>query len=230
MKILLIGDNIYLRKLLLKIFSANDYQVDAASDDESGYDLLAGATYDLVVLDIMLPGIAGFDLLRKIRMDSFLVPVIALTVPDAVSDRILGLDLGADDCLTKPFSADELLARIRALLRRPAKFRNDALLSINALTLEMKSCEVHLGTDTFKLSVKEALLLELLMKNANKFVSKNMILNTIWNHCWNVEQNNVEVYIHRLRKSGFYSKSGIIIETSRGVGYRLRVKSEEYSQ
>ena len=227
MKILLIEENIYLRKLLLKIFSANNYQAEAASDGESGYDLLASATYDLVVLDIMLPGMSGLDLLRKIRKDSFSIPVIVLTARDAVSDRIRGLDLGADDCLTKPFSTDELLARIRALLRRPAKFQNDSSLSINALTLEMKNCEVCLGTDTFKLSITEALLLELLMKNVNNFVSKEMILNTIWNHCWNVEPNNVEVYIHRLRKSGFYSRSGIVIETSRGVGYRLRVKSDD---
>ncbi len=226
MRLLLVEDNTILSEVLSTALIANGYHVDVAGDGETGFSLADNATYDLLILDIMLPGISGIELLKKIRRSSITAPAIFLTARDSVTDRITGLDSGADDYLVKPFSVDELLARIRALLRRPAYLKRSNILSVKDLKLDLDRCELIVRDETFKLSITEANLLALLIKNAGLFVSKERILNTVWGPFSEIEPNNVEIYIHHLRKNEFYKKMGMVIETRRGVGYCLQVKED----
>ena len=221
MKILLVEDDPSLRELIPKALEANGYQVETASDGETGYSMLRGSIYDLAILDIMLPRMSGIEVLMKAQGINDITPAIFLTAKDGLNDKITGLDAGADDYLVKPFSIDELLARIRALLRRPHHIRNNNILEISGLTLDMDNYELRFMGEVEKLPIKEASILSLLIKNANKFIKKDVLMNTIWSFYGDIGINNVEVYIYRLRKYDFIRRSGVKIETRRGVGYRI---------
>jgi DNA-binding response OmpR family regulator len=225
MNILIVEDHPSQRKLLLSALRANGYLADAAADAETGLAMLQNTKYDLIILDIMLPMLSGIEALKKIRSNKLPIRVIFLTAMDGVCDRVLGLDMGADDYLVKPFHLDELLSRVRALLRRPAHIQSDDVIAVGNLVLNVRNCEVAVNGEAFLLGLREARLLALLIQNSSNFVSKQKILNSIWGYFSEVEPNNVEIYIHRLRSSEFYAKANVTIETRRGVGYRLTVQS-----
>lgn len=226
MKLLLIANDPIFCRELLKVFIKNRYQVDIANDGKTGFYLLNKSIYDLLILDFMLPDISGIDFLKKIQHDGTHTMVIFLSVKDNMEDKIEAFDYGADDYLCKPFAIEELLIRIRSLLRRTQYIQRDNCLCINNLELNLDMYEVYLGNETFRLTEKETEIFALLIRNANKFVSKEKIINTIWGVYKGIEPGNVEIYIHRLRRKPFYKKSGIIIETRRGVGYRLREETD----
>lgn len=177
--------------------------------------------YDVVILDRMLPRKDGVEILRHLRNHGIKTPVIFVTARDAVADRVEGLDAGGDDYLVKPFSKDELLARLRALARRPEELLPNSL-RVAALTLDAPRCEVHVPGGTVKLSVKEAQLLELLMRNKNQVLPKEQIFDRVWGPASEAEISAVELYIFYLRKKIDFTACGTVLETIRGMGYCMR--------
>ncbi|HAH63653.1 MAG TPA: DNA-binding response regulator [Treponema sp.] len=221
MRILLVEDEERLSQALVEIFKKNRYSVDAVYNGNSGLEYASSGIYDIIILDVMLPGIDGFTVLQKIRESHNSVPVLLLTAKDDVSDKVHGLDIGADDYMTKPFSTDELLARIRALSRRKGEVKNDNV-TFGDLTLNVKNCELVSDKDeAVKLSLKEYQIIDLLFQNPHQIITKNRIIEKIWGGDSNAEYNNVEVYISFLRKKMEFLKVKTEIRTARGIGYSL---------
>ena len=218
MHLLLVEDEQRLSEALSHILKKNGYAVDIASDGEIGLDMAATGVYDILILDRMLPCLNGISLLKEFRLLGFDTPVIFLTAKDTPKDRVEGLDAGADDYLIKPFSTDELLARIRALTRRKNKGLAEDTLSAAGWVLYPLRSEVLANNQTIKLTVKESLLLELLMRNCGLVVSKDRILEKVWGYYTEIELANVDLYIHYLRKKLNTS----LIKTVRGIGYYLQ--------
>lgn len=222
LRLLLIEDEKGLCEALEYILKKNKYLVDTANNGETGYDLAATGIYDLIILDRMLPGKDGLTVLRELRASNLVTPVILLTAMDSVENRVEGLDAGADDYLIKPFATEELLARIRALARRRNELLPDDTISLASLTLDPRRCEISLGNMRAKLTLKETMLLELFMRNPGQVITKEQIFDRVWGFYTEVEMNNVEIYIHYLRKKLHSKISGIKIETIRGIGYCLK--------
>lgn len=222
MRLLLIEDEKRLSEALEYILKKNNYGVDVANDGITGQDLAETGIYDLILLDRMLPGKEGLSILRELRMKGINVPVLVLTARDEIKDRVEGLDAGADDYLIKPFSTDELLARIRALSRRQNEHLNTDVLTLGSLQLNPLNCEVVIGNKTIKLTLKETQLLELLMRNHGKVITREQILERVWGIDSEVEMNNIEIYIYYLRRKLNPKITNINIETIRGVGYCIR--------
>jgi DNA-binding response OmpR family regulator len=222
MRILLVEDEVRLAEALEQILKKQGYLVDVAGDGYEGQDMAVTGIYGVIILDRNLPGIEGVEILRHMREKRITTPVIFLTAKDSIPNRVEGLDAGADDYLVKPFSKDELLARVRALSRRSESLQTSNTISVASLYLDMQSCEVSTGTEKIKLTVTEAQLLELLMRNKEQVLSKEQILDRIWGFAHNVEIKNVELYIFYLRKKIAFEKSGVAIQTVRGVGYSLK--------
>jgi DNA-binding response OmpR family regulator len=220
MRILLVEDEPRLSEALTYILKKNNYGVDAAFDGETGQAMAESGAYDLMILDRMLPRKEGISLLKELRRQGIHLPVLLLTAKDSIEDRIEGLDAGADDYLVKPFSTDELLARLRALSRRPPNLLQDEALNISDLMLQPLHCQLTLQNTIIKLTHKESLLLELLMRNPGRVITKEQILDKVWGLDSDIESNNVEIYIHYLRKK--ISSSNVKIETVRGIGYCLK--------
>ncbi|WP_027364210.1 response regulator transcription factor [Desulfotruncus alcoholivorax] len=220
MRILLVEDEQKLADALAYILKKNKYGIDTAYDGESGQAMAETGVYDLIILDRMLPHKEGVQILKEIRSQGISTPVLLLTAKDSVTDRIEGLDAGADDYLIKPFSTGELLARIRALGRRRSVQLKGEIVSAYGLNLDPLRCEVTKEEKTIKLTLKESMLLELLMRNAGQVITKEQILDRVWGLDSNVEMGNVEIYIHYLRKKLTFKD--IFIETIRGVGYCLK--------
>ncbi len=222
MRILLVEDEERLSQALVEIFKKNKFGVDAVYNGNDVLEYVKSEVYDLIILDIMLPGIDGFEVLRRIRESHNSVPVLMLTAKDDVSDKIFGLDHGADDYMTKPFSTEELIARVRALSRRKGEVR-DSSVTYGDLTLNVKNCELVSATTgaKLKLSLKEYQILDLLFQNPNQIITKNYIIEKIWGGDSNAEFNNVEVYISFLRKKMQFLKVQTEIRTARGIGYSL---------
>lgn len=218
MKLLLVEDEPRLADALAYIFKKQGYLVDTALDGETGLDLALSGIYDVIILDRMLPGRDGLSILREMRRQGFDTPILILTAKDAPRDRVEGLDAGADDYLIKPFSTEELLARIRALSRRRGKDLVGAVISAAGMQLDPLTCEVTIGSDTIHLSLKESQLLELLMVNCGQVISKERIFEKVWGYTSEAEFANVELYIHYLRKK----LQTTAIKTIRGIGYSLR--------
>lgn len=222
MRLLLIEDEKALSEALTYILKKNKHGVDTAYDGITGQEMAETDIYDLIILDRMLPGKDGVSVLKALRAQGIKTPVIFLTAKDAVKDRVEGLDAGADDYLIKPFSTEELLARIRALGRRQnEQFHNDTI-QVGSLVLDPKRSEATCGNETIKLTLKEVQLLELFMRNKAQVISKEQILDKVWGLDSEVEMNNVEIYIYYLRKKLKPEKCGIHIETVRGMGYCLK--------
>jgi DNA-binding response OmpR family regulator len=221
-RILLVEDELRLAEALGQILKRQGYLVDAAGDGAAGLDLAETGIYDVIILDRMLPNLEGVDVLRQLRANSIKTPVIFLTAKDSVPNRIEGLDAGADDYLVKPFSKDELLARVRALARRPENLQNVQTVSVASLFLDMRVYEASVGEEAIKLSATEAQLLELLMRNQGRTLTKGQILDRIWGFGKEVDMKNVELYIFYLRKKIPFEKSGAEIKTIRGLGYCLK--------
>ena len=225
MRILLVEDEIGLSDALVQIFHKNKYIVDACYDGESGLDSSLSDIYDIIVLDVMLPKINGLDVLRAIRSNHLTTPVLLLTARDSVADKVAGLDVGADDYLTKPFSSDELLARIRSLYRRNSHIVCDNALHWGDLTLNLSTYELFCSNHSIKLGLKEFSMMELFMKNGSIILSKETLILKIWGYESDAEHNNVEVYVSFLRKKLAHIHSKVAIKTVRGVGYCLEEQS-----
>ncbi|MCQ2612702.1 MAG: response regulator transcription factor [Treponemataceae bacterium] len=222
MRILLVEDEKHLSQALSELLKKKQYSVDAAYDGETGLEYARTGVYDLIILDIMMPRMNGIEVLRHIRNEKNSVPVLMLTARDEVEDKVSGLDYGADDYMTKPFSTDELLARVRALLRRKGEVVDEEL-TVGDITLKLKRNELCSGNDSVKLSLKEFQIMELLMYNPNQIITKERIIEKIWGGDSEAEYNNVEVYISFLRKKIQFIGATTEIKTSRGSGYSLNV-------
>lgn len=223
MRVLLVEDEKALAAALSKIISKNNIVVDVSHDGEEGYLLAQRDIYDVIILDIMLPYKSGLDILKDLRSENIKTPILLLTARDTVKDRVEGLDSGADDYLVKPFATEELLARIRALGRRSKDFIDSKTLEMGNTKLYMNSGELEIEGSKKKLTVKESQLLELFLRHPRMVLSKEQILDRIWGVEGNAMENNVEIYIHYLRKK-LGDKSNLIIETVRGIGYVLKEK------
>jgi len=222
LRILLVEDEKRLAEALAQILKNQGYIVDVAGDGAIGLDMAETDIYGVIILDRALPNIEGVEILKRLREKGISTPVIFLTAKDTVSNRVEGLDAGADDYLVKPFHKDELLARVRALSRRSENLQTSETLCVASLSLDMRLSEVSIGTDKIKLTITEAQLLELLMRNRGQVLSKEQILDRIWGFDKDVEIKNVELYIFYLRKKLPLENSGVVIHTVRGVGYCLK--------
>ncbi len=220
MRLLLVEDEQRLADALAYILKKNKYGVDTAYDGEAGQAMAETRVYDLIILDRMLPRKEGVVVLKELRKKGISTPVLILTAKDSIEDRVEGLDAGADDYLIKPFATEELLARVRALARRQANPLQGERLEVSGLSLDPLHCEVTRGRETIKLTLKESLLLELFMRNPGQVITKEQILNRVWGLDSEVEMNNVEIYIHYLRKK--LSPMDLRLETVRGIGYCLK--------
>lgn len=227
MRVLLVEDEEGLNQALSEIFKKNRFTVDAVLNGRDGLKYAQSNPYDVIVLDIMLPEIDGITILKTLRAEHNNVPVILLTAKDEISDKITGLDAGADDYLTKPFSTDELLARVRALSRRKGEVKEDSM-TFGDLTLSKKNCELQTaGGDAIKLSLKEYQILDLLFENPHQVITKEQLIEKIWGGDSNAEYNNVEVYISFIRRKMDNLKVHVRIRTARGIGYSLEDSSRE---
>jgi len=224
MRILIVEDEIPLAEALVQILRKNNYTADAVYDGETGLDNALSGIYDLVILDIMLPKMDGISILKKMREERILTPVIILTAKGDVSDKVMGLDSGADDYLAKPFATEELLARIRAISRRKGEFIHDNILEFGDIELNTTSLILSKSFRNVKLTLKENELMELLIMRKNSVTPKELIIEKLWGFDSDVEYNHVEVYISFLRKKLQYLDSKVCINTIRGVGYALEVK------
>ena len=220
MRVLIVEDEIRLAETLGQIIMEQKYQTDIVHDGEAGLDYALSGQYDVIVLDVMLPKINGFDVVKKLRQNKNATPVLILTARDEVRDKIEGLDYGADDYMTKPFVPEELLARIRALSRRQGEVLIETL-NFSDLTLQLDTYMLQCGTKSIRLGYKEFEILKLLMSNPGMVIPKESILIKIWGSESDAEDNNVEAYISFLRKKFNYLGSSVSIGTVRKVGYHL---------
>lgn len=221
MRVLIVEDEVRLAATLQDLLELNGYTADACHDGEAGLDNALSAIYDVVILDVMLPKLDGFTVLRRLRAAGNATPVLMLTARSEVTDRVEGLDCGADYYLTKPFEPKELLACIRALTRRQPELRNTDLLEYGDLKLEKGSFALSCGERSVRLSRKEFDMMELLMLNREIVLPKENLLLKIWGYESDAEDNNVEVYISFLRKKLDHLHSQVKIKTIRMVGYCL---------
>jgi DNA-binding response OmpR family regulator len=222
MKILVIEDEHKIANSIKKGLEQENYAVDAVYDGSSGYDLASEGIYDVIILDLMLPDMDGIEVCKKLRQNSIHTPVLMLTARGEVEDKVEGLNSGADDYLLKPFAFTELLARIKALTRRP-KEESGTILTTGDLTLNTNTYEVKREGKIINLSRKEYALLEYLMRHQNTILTKDQIINNIWNYDADVLPNTVEVYIGYLRKKigKVFSNKKPVINTVRGFGYKI---------
>ena len=220
MKILVVEDELRLAEALSQIMQEQKYQVDVANDGNDGLDYALYGDYDVIVLDVMLPGKDGFEVVRALRAAKVQTPVIMLTARDDVRDKIRGLDKGADDYMTKPFVPEELLARIRALSRRQGEVLLEEI-SMEDLTLSLSTNDLICGAKSIHLAFKEFEIMKILLSNQKTIVSKEMLISKVWGDDSDAEDNNVEAYISFLRKKLSFLGSCVQISTIRKVGYRL---------
>lgn len=221
MRILLVEDDKWLVNALVYQLKKENYAVDAALDGETGCELALANDYDLILLDRMLPKMGGIAVLKKIREAGKKYPVLFITARDTVEDRISGLDAGADDYLVKPFDKNEMLARIRALCRRPANLLEDETITLNGMILYPRSGSLTYRNKTIDLTPHETHLLELLLRHQGQVLPREMILDRVWGPFGCVEPGNIDSYIHFLRKKMSALNVPFMIRTFRGLGYRL---------
>ena len=221
MRILIVEDEVRLAATLQDIVEMAGYTADVCHDGESGADNALSGIYDVVLLDVMLPRLSGFDVLRRMRSEGDTTPVLMLTARSDTADKVEGLDAGADYYLTKPFEPRELMACIRALCRRQPELREEGVLTCGDLKLEQSSFSLLCGGQSIRLSRKEYDIMELLMQNQKLVVPKEKLLLKVWGYESEAEDNNVEVYISFLRRKLAHLGSGVKIKTIRMVGYCL---------
>ena len=221
MKLLLVEDEKQLSEALQQILIKNKYSVDAVYNGEEGLLYALSGVYDVIILDIMLPKLNGLEILKTIRKKGIATPTILLTAKASIEDKILGLDCGADDYLPKPFSTDELLARLRALTRRNGGFINENILEFSDIKLNLSTYDMEVNDNSITLTQKEFEILKYFMQRPKLVVSKDDLITKLWGYDSDVEYNNIEVYISFLRKKLAYVESNAKITTIRRVGYRL---------
>lgn len=222
MRILVVEDEHRIAAAIKKGFEQEHYVVDVVHTGTEGYDLAASVEYDLILLDLLLPGMDGITICKNLRKENIHTPILMLTASGQIQDKVMGLDSGADDYLTKPFSFEELLARIRALTRRPKHTLSENL-TVGPLTLNPKTYTVKRSNTTIELSGKEFSLLEYLMRSPGQIHTKDQIISHVWNYDADILPNTVEVYIGNLRKKvdiPFADKKPLI-HTVRGFGYKI---------
>ncbi len=221
MRVLIVEDEKRMAAFIQRGLKEEGYAVDVAEDGEKGWEYAAVNEYDVLILDWMLPKMDGLTLCSKIRESGSRVPILMLTVRDTVEDKIKGLDQGADDYLTKPFAFDELLARLRALSRRPRELQTETVLRAGTMTLDLVTHRVTIGQEQVVLSQKEYALLEFLMRRKGQVVTRSQIAEHVWDLHFDPMSNTIDVYINFLRKKIDGSRKKSRIETLRGSGYRL---------
>jgi two-component system copper resistance phosphate regulon response regulator CusR len=224
MRLLVVEDDPRLCAVLVRGLREAGYAVDTAGDGDAALYQTAINPYDAVILDVMIPGADGFEVCRRLREDRSAVPVLMLTARDAIDDRIHGLDVGADDYLTKPFDFGELLARVRALLRRTPVVTSPTL-QVGDLSIDTASHRVRRGSEEIVLTSKEYALLEYLARNAGRVISREEIAEHVWDEHFDRFSNLIEVYVNRLRRKVDQSDPHLII-TRRNEGYMLRAAEE----
>ena len=227
MRILVIEDEKNLNDIIVKKLVSEKYCVDSCLNGNDALDYIFSVEYDVIVSDIMLPGIDGFEILRRIREKEIKTPVLLLTARDGIEDRVKGLDYGADDYLVKPFAFDELMARIRVLLRRnPSSSNSNAsnIFSIANLTVNCNSHDVFRDKIPIKLSTREFTILEYMIRNKERVLSREQIEQHIWNYDYEGGTNVIDVYIRYLRRKIDKDFEPKLIHTIRGVGYVLKAE------
>lgn len=222
MRILLVEDEVKIATLLKRGLAQENFAVDVLHDGEEGLAYALDEPYDVIILDRMLPGKDGVAITKELRAAGKKTPILLLTAMDKVSDRVEGLEAGADDYLVKPFAFEELLARIRSLLRRPTELVDDALVHAD-LSLNVRTFAVKRADKTVSLTQKEFALLEYLLRNQGRILTKDMIIQHVWDYDADVLPNTVEVYIGYLRTKidRAFSDKEALIQTVRGFGYRI---------
>jgi two-component system OmpR family response regulator len=226
MKLFLIEDDIKIAEFIIKGLKASGFAVDHEQTGDMGFEMVLLENYDVLIVDVMLPGLDGISLIKKVRRKNINTPIIILSARDRVDDRVKGLEAGADDYLTKPFAFSELLARIQALMRRAGGIVEPAKLSCEDLVLDIQKREVMRAGKTIELQPMEFALLEYLLRSKGRVVSKIMIMEHVWNYNFDPMTNVVEARICKLRDKidkGFDKK---LINTIRGAGYILRGGNE----
>lgn len=222
MQILIVEDEVRLAEALAQILREQKYIVDAVYDGRDGYDYAVSGQYDVIVLDVMLPSMDGFHIVRSLRKQHIQTPVLMLTAKDELRDKVHGLDCGADDYMTKPFAPEELCARIRALSRRQGDVVLEEM-TFDDLTLNLSTYDLSRDSKSVHLGFKEFEVLRILMANPHTIVPKDDLINKVWGAASSAEDNNVEAYISFLRKKFYFLGSRVQIGTIRKVGYRLEV-------
>ena len=222
MHILVVEDEQRLAYLLRRVLLEERHTVDLAYDGTSGLDLALSDSYDAVTLDLMLPGIDGVEICRQMRAERILTPVLMLTARGAVEDRVTGLNVGADDYLTKPFAMEEFLARVNALLRRrDRRFEEMPQLAVSDLTLDLVRHEARRAGRVIELTAKEFALLEYLMRHPGQALSRTQIVDAVWRYDMEALSNVVDIYIHYLRDKIDQGFARPLIKTVRGIGYKI---------
>jgi heavy metal response regulator len=221
MRILVVEDESKVASFIKKGLEEEGYAVDLAADGRQGLMLALDRVHDLVIMDINLPGLDGLGVLKELRQAKVKTPVLLLTVRATIEDKVLGLDTGADDYLTKPFSFQELLARVRALLRRRAD-ADPVLLQVADLALDPARRLVHRGKDKIELTAKEFALLGYFMRNPGRVLTRTMIAEHVWDYDFDTMTNIIDVYVNHLRKKIDAERQPRLIHTVRGVGYIMK--------
>jgi DNA-binding response OmpR family regulator len=225
MRILLVEDDPQIARIIRRGLSENSYAVDVVSTGEEALYRASVGSHDAIVLDVVIPPPNGFEVSRRLRREGVDVPILMLTARDAVADRVEGLDSGADDYLVKPFQFDELLARLRALLRRGGQVQA-SVIRAGSLELDTRSHRVHLEGKPIVLTTKEYALLEYLARNAGRIVGRAEIADHVWNEEFDPFSNLIEVYVNRLRRNMEKVSERKLIHTVRGAGYMLEASAE----
>lgn len=220
MRLLVIEDERKIARVITESLKREKYAVDTAYDGEEGFNLADSQPYDLLIVDRMLPGLEGTEIVKKLRENGKNMPILFLTALSTTEDKTLGLDVGADDYLTKPFAIDELLARVRALLRRPPIQQPD-ILKIDNLRIDKQQQTVTRAGKIIDLTNKEYALLEYLMQHPNQILSKETLIDHVWDFDADILPNNVEAYIKNLRQKIDKPFKKQLIKTARGFGYRI---------
>ncbi len=225
MRILVVEDEHRIAQSIKKGLEQETYAVDVAYDGQEGLDLATTEDYDLIILDRLLPGMDGIEVCRALRKQNIHTPILMLTAKGQIEDKVSGLDSGADDYMVKPFAFEELLARLRALKRRP-RTGTQNILSIDNLTLNSETYEVKRGDKLVKLSQKEFALLEYLLRHPKKILTKDQIINHVWDYDADILPNTVEAFIKQLRNKvdRAFVKNKDLIHTVRGFGYKISDK------
>lgn len=223
MRVLVVEDAKDMNRLIVKTLTRAGYSVDGCYNGEEALDFLAGAEYDAILLDVMMPKLDGYALLEKLRSQGMDTPVLFLTARDAISDRVKGLDLGADDYLVKPFDFEELLARIRAMTRKKSGKKSNVF-TLGDLQVDAQSHTVTRGGKEINLLPKEFTILEYMIRNQGTVLSREQLENQIWNYERSGSSNNIDVYISKLRKKIDGEGQSRLLHTIRGVGWVLRME------
>lgn len=226
MQILVVEDEKRLADALRQILTEKKYMVDLAFDGVDGFDLAVSGIYDVIILDVMLPKMNGLQVAENLRKEKVSTPILMLTAKDQITDKVKGLDSGADDYMTKPFSPEELLARVRALTRRQGEVVFDEL-TFDDLNLNLSTCDLFCGEKSVHLNFKEFEIMRILLAGPQNVTTKDDLIIKVWGYDSNAVDNNVEVYISFLRKKLEFINSRVEIVSLRKIGYRLEVKKND---